>query len=168
MGSGGGLDVLLSARRVGPTGTAYGVDGSADMLALARANAERAGVRNARFLLGHIEEIPLPAEHVDVVISNCVVNLSADKPTVIAEAFRVLRPGGRLGISDIIADEDLDPGKRLEAENWVGCTNGTLTCTEYEGLLAAAGFTAISIVITSDAGAGLHSAIVKAVKPAHG
>ena len=165
LGSGGGLDVLLSARRVGPSGTAYGVDGSADMLDLARANASRAGVGNARFLRGHIEDIPLPSGQVDVVISNCVINLSADKRQVLAEAFQVLRPGGRLGVSDIIADPRLDPLQRAEAENRVGCTSGTLTQAEYEDLLVIAGFTAISITATSDAGGGLRSAIVQAVKP---
>ncbi|HEX6932688.1 MAG TPA: methyltransferase domain-containing protein [Streptosporangiaceae bacterium] len=165
LGSGGGLDVLLSARRVGPSGTAYGVDGSEDMLALARANASRAGISNARFLRGHIEDIPLPAGHVDVVISNCVVNLSADKPRVLAEAFRVLRPGGRLGISDVIASPGLEPGLRVQAETRLGCTNGTLTQAEYEDLLTAAGFTAIKIAVTSDAGEGLCSAIIQAAKP---
>jgi len=166
LGSGGGLDVLLSASRVGPSGLAYGLDGSADMVKLASANADRAGVRNVRFLLGHIEEIPLPGGQVDVVISNCVVNLSADKPRVLAEAFRVLRPGGRLGISDVIADPGLNPLERAEAENWVGCTSGTLTSAEYENLLGAAGFAAVSVTVTSDSGGGLHSAIVKALKPA--
>ena len=168
LGSGGGLDVLLSARRVGPAGVAYGVDGSADMLALARANADRAGVANARFLLGHIEDIPLPGGHVDVVISNCVVNLSADKPRVLGEAFRVLRPGGRLGISDVIADEDLDPARRAAAEARVGCANGALTSSEYRDLLSTAGFEGVTITITTDAGDGLHAAIVKAVRPEPG
>jgi ubiquinone/menaquinone biosynthesis C-methylase UbiE len=165
LGSGGGLDVLLSARRVGPSGLAYGLDGSEDMLALASANAVRAGVSNVRFLLGHIEEIPLPDGHIDVIISNCVVNLSANKPRVLAEAFRVLRPGGRLGISDVIADPGLDPEQRAEAENQVGCTSGTLTRTEYEGMLASAGFASVGVTVTNDAGCGLHSAIVRAVKP---
>jgi ubiquinone/menaquinone biosynthesis C-methylase UbiE len=166
LGSGGGLDVLLSARRVGPSGVAYGVDGSEDMLTLARANAVKAGVNNARFVLGRIEDVPLPDEHIDVVISNCVVNLSGDKARVLAEAFRVLRPGGRLGISDVIADADLDPADRAEAERVVGCANGALTMAEYHELLAAAGFASIAIAVTSDAGCGLHSAIVKAIKPA--
>ena len=168
LGSGGGLDVLLSARRVGPSGIAYGVDGSDDMLALARANAQRAGVANARFLRGHIEEVPLPDGQVDVIISNCVVNLSADKPRVLAEAFRVLRPGGRLGISDMVADEDLDPARRAAAEARVGCANGTLTIREYRDLLATAGFAGATITVTSDPGGRLHSAIVKAVKPVSG
>jgi SAM-dependent methyltransferase len=166
LGSGGGLDVLLSARRVGPTGLAYGLDGSADMVALARANAARAELQNARFLIGHIEDVPLPDNHVDVVISNCVVNLSADKPHVLADAFRVLRPGGRLGISDVITDPGIDPQKRSVAENMVGCTSGTLTSAEYENLLRAVGFGSVSIAVTADAGGGLHSAIVQAVKPA--
>lgn len=166
LGSGGGLDVVLSARRVGPTGLAYGLDGSADMVALARANAATAELENARFLIGHIEDIPLPAGHVDVVISNCVVNLSAEKPRVLAEAFRVLRPGGRLGISDVISDPGIDPRERSDAENMVGCTSGTLTLSEYENLLRAAGFGSVSIAVTAEAGCGLHSAIVQAVKPA--
>ena len=165
LGSGGGLDVLLSARRVGPGGIAYGLDGSPDMLTLARANAARAGVPNARFLHGHIEDVPLPDRHVDVVISNCVINLSADKAQVLAEAFRVLRPGGRLGVSDIIADDGLDPVQRAAAEHAMGCACGTLTCTEYEQLLADAGFTAITIAATHDADGGLYSAIIKATRP---
>ncbi len=166
LGSGGGLDVLLSARRVGPAGTAYGLDASTDMLALARANAAQAGVGNARFVHGHIEDIPLPDEHVDVIISNCVINLSADKRAVLGEAFRVLRPGGRFGVSDVIADEDLDPAQRAEAEKRVGCANGALTAARYDHLLSLAGFTAVSVTNTSDAGGGLHSAIIRAVKPA--
>jgi SAM-dependent methyltransferase len=166
LGSGGGLDVLLSARRVGPDGIAYGLDASPDMLTLARAAADQAGVANARFLQGRIEDIPLPEAHVDVVISNCVINLSADKPRVLAEAFRVLRPGGRLGVSDVISEEHLDPVRLGEAEQRVGCARGTLTRQEYRGLLLAAGFTAISITSTHQADAGLHSAIIQAVRPA--
>ncbi|HEY2686842.1 MAG TPA: methyltransferase domain-containing protein [Streptosporangiaceae bacterium] len=165
LGSGGGLDVLLSARRVGPDGIAYGLDGSPDMLTLARANAARAAVPNARFLHGHIEDVPLPDRHVDVVISNCVISLSADKAQVLAEAFRVLRPGGRLGVSDIIADDGLDPVQRAAAEHAMGCACGTLTSTEYEQLLADAGFSAITITATHDAGGGLYSAIIKATRP---
>jgi SAM-dependent methyltransferase len=168
LGSGGGLDVLLSARRVGPSGVAYGLDGSPDMLALARANAVKAGVSNARFVLGRIEDIPLPDAHVDAVISNCVVNLSGDKARVLREAFRVLRTGGRLGITDVIADDDLDPSERAEAEQMIGCANGALTAREYRDLLAAAGFASVTITVTNDAGGGLHSAIVKAVKPQPG
>jgi SAM-dependent methyltransferase len=166
LGSGGGLDVLLSARRVGPAGIAYGLDASADMLALARASAAQAGIANARFLLGHIEDIPLPDEHVDVVISNCVVSLSADKPRVLAEAFRVLRPGGRLGISDITAEGDISPRQLAESERRTGCASGTLTQPQYRDLLLASGFTGISVTSTHEAGPGLHSAIIQAAKPA--
>ncbi|MBB5775878.1 methyltransferase domain-containing protein [Nonomuraea jabiensis] len=168
LGSGGGLDVLLSARRVGPTGRAYGLDASPDMLALARANAEQAGAENAEFLYGHIEDIPLPEAAVDVVISNCVINLSTDKPAVLAEAFRVLTPGGRLGISDVIADDGLDPDQRAAAEKHVGCANGTLTAREYEQLLRDVGFASVRITPTTDAGGGLHSAMVQALKPSAG
>jgi SAM-dependent methyltransferase len=166
LGSGGGLDVLLSARRAGPDGIAYGLDASTDMLTLARANTAQAGVSNTRFLHGHIEDIPLPAGHVDVVISNCVINLSADKPRVLTEAFRVLKPGGRLGISDVIADDQADPKRRAEAELRVGCLAGALTRREYHAHLAAAGFTSVRITTTQAAGDGLHAAIVQAVKPA--
>jgi SAM-dependent methyltransferase len=165
LGSGGGLDVLLSARRVGPGGTAYGLDASPDMLTLARASAAQAGVTNARFLHGHIEDIPLPGGQVDVVISNCVINLSADKPRVLAEAFRVLRPGGRLGISDITADDGTGPGQLAEAEQRAGC-GATITQAHYRDLLQAAGFTGVAITSTHEAGPGLHSAIIQAAKPA--
>ena len=165
LGSGGGLDVLLSARRTGPAGLAYGLDASPDMLGLARTNAEQAGVTNARFLLGRIEDIPLPGDHVDLIISNCVVNLSADKGRVLTEAFRVLRPGGRIGISDVIADEDADEARRAEAEQQVGCLAGTLTAQEYHDLVGNAGFAEISITPTAPAGSSLHSAIIQAVKP---
>ena len=166
LGSGGGLDVLLSARRVVPGGLAYGLDASTDMLALARANADQAGVTNARFLHGHIEDIPLPDQHVDVIISNCVINLSPDKACVLAEAFRVLRPGGRLGISDMIADEGIDPAKLADAEQRTGCISGTLTAPQYRDIVEAAGFTAITITKTHPAGGGVHSAIIRAARPA--
>jgi SAM-dependent methyltransferase len=165
LGSGGGLDVLLSARRVGPAGIAYGLDATPDMLSLARANAAQAGATNARFLHGHIEDIPLPDGHVDVVISNCVINLSADKPRVLAEAFRVLRPGGRLGISDVTADDGTAPGQLAEAEQRAG-SGATLTQAQYRDLLQAAGFTSIAITSTHEAGPGLHSAVIQAAKPA--
>ncbi|GAA4240195.1 hypothetical protein GCM10022254_64000 [Actinomadura meridiana] len=157
--------MLLSARRVAPDGIAYGLDASDAMLALARANAAEAEVSNARFLHGRIEDVPLPDTSVDVVISNCVINLSADKPAVLAETFRVLRPGGRIGISDVIAAVDLDPATRADAEARVGCARGTLTAAEYERLLAETGFTGITITPVGDAGDGLHSAIVRAGKP---
>ncbi len=165
LGSGGGLDVLLSARRVAPGGSAYGLDASTDMLTLARANAAQAGISNAHFLHGHVEGIPLPDAHVDVVMSNCVINLSADKPRVLSEAFRVLRPGGRLGISDVTADEGTDPGQLAAAEQQTGC-GATLTQRQYHDLLRMAGFTAITITSTHEAGPGLHSAIIQAAKPA--
>jgi L-amino acid N-acyltransferase YncA/2-polyprenyl-3-methyl-5-hydroxy-6-metoxy-1,4-benzoquinol methylase len=165
LGSGGGVDVLLSARRVGPTGKAYGLDATPEMIELAKANATEAGATNVEFLHGHIEDIPLPDGSVDVIISNCVINLSADKPRVLAEAFRVLKPGGRLGVSDVIADDGLDPAQRAEAEHLVGCSVGTLTEAEYRALLAAAGFTTYTITRTHAATGGLHSAIVQAAKP---
>jgi SAM-dependent methyltransferase len=165
LGSGGGIDVLLSARRVSPGGKAYGLDGSSDMIALACDNAVEAGVTNAEFLHGHIEDIPLPDGAVDVVISNCVVNLSTDKPQVLAEAFRVLRPGGRLGISDVTADDGTEPAQRAAAEQQAGCLNGALTQREYHDLLLAAGFTGVTITSTAPAGPGLHSAIIQAAKP---
>ena len=164
LGSGGGLDVVLSARRVGPSGTAYGLDASADMLELARAAAAEAGVANAVFLPGRIEDIPLPPGHVDVVISNCVINLSGDKPRVLAEAFRVLRPGGRLGITDVIADEDTGLAQRAESQRRI-CCGATLTEPEYRDLLQTAGFSGISVAPTGNAGEGLSSAIIRAVKP---
>jgi arsenite methyltransferase len=148
LGSGGGIDVLLSARRVGPTGKAYGLDMTEEMLALARRNADQAGARNVEFLKGHIEAIPLPAETVDVVISNCVINLSIDKPAVFAETFRVLKPGGRLGVSDIVAEDRLTPAERAERGSYVGCIAGALSRTEYESGLAAAGFTDVVVDFT--------------------
>jgi arsenite methyltransferase len=166
LGSGGGIDVLLSARRVGPTGKAYGLDMTEEMLALARGNAAAAGAGNVEFLKGHIEAIPLPAQTVDVVISNCVINLSVDKPAVFAETFRVLKPGGRLGITDVVADDDLTPEDRTERGAWVGCIAGALTKTEYETELATAGFADISVAFTHQVGDGLHSAVIKATRPA--
>jgi L-amino acid N-acyltransferase YncA/SAM-dependent methyltransferase len=166
LGSGGGIDVLLSARRVGADGRVYGLDASAEMTGLARANAAAAGAGNVEFLHGSIEDIPLPDGHVDAVISNCVINLSADKPRVLAEAFRVLRPGGRLGVSDMIADESADPATRAEAERRVGCASGTVTAAQYRDQLAAAGFAQIRITPAMDAGGGLFSAVVRAVRPA--
>jgi SAM-dependent methyltransferase len=165
LGSGGGLDVILSARRTGPTGKVYGLDASPDMLTLARTNARQAGVDNAEFLHGHIENIPLPDGHLDVVISNCVVNLSPDKPRVLAEAFRVLKPGGRLGITDVTSDGGLGERERAAAEKQVGCASGTVTATAYRDQLLAAGFTAITITPTHQVAPGLSSAIVKATKP---
>jgi SAM-dependent methyltransferase len=165
LGSGGGIDVLLSARRVGPTGKAFGVDATAEMIELARSHAAEAGVANVEFLLGRIEDLPLGDAQVDVVISNCVINLSADKARVIAEAYRVLKTGGRFGVSDVIATEDLDPARRAEAERQAGCVVGTLTDREYRDLLEAAGFADIRITPTVAAGGGLTSAIVQATKP---
>ncbi|GGW28714.1 arsenite S-adenosylmethyltransferase [Streptomyces lucensis JCM 4490] len=165
LGSGGGIDVLLSARRVGPTGKAYGLDMTEEMLALALANAAKAGATNVEFLKGTIEAIPLPADTVDVVISNCVINLSVDKPAVFAETFRVLRPGGRIGVSDVVADDDLSAGQRAERGDYVGCIAGALSFAEYRAGLAAAGFTDIEITPTHSVADGMHSAIVRATKP---
>ncbi|MBG0856270.1 arsenite methyltransferase [Streptomyces spinoverrucosus] len=166
LGSGGGIDVLLSARRVGPTGKAYGLDMTDEMLALALANAERAGATNVEFLKGTIEAIPLPADTVDVVISNCVINLSVDKPAVFSETFRVLRPGGRIGVSDVVADDALTPSRRAERGDYVGCIAGALSFAEYRAGLEAAGFTDVSITPTHAVADGMHSAIVRATKPA--
>ena len=164
LGSGGGIDVLLSAKRVGPAGLAYGVDMTDEMLDLARRNAAEAGVTNAHFLKGEIENIPLPSESVDVVISNCVVNLSTDKPSVLQEIFRVLRPGGRIGISDVVAEDRLSEAERAERGSYVGCIAGALSKGEYERGLAEAGFDEISVRFTHSVADGMHSAIVQAVK----
>ncbi len=166
LGSGGGIDVLLSARRVGASGFAYGVDMTDDMLALARANAANAGAVNVEFLKGEIEAVPLPDAAVDVVISNCVINLSTDKPAVLAEMFRVLVPGGRIGISDVVAEDHLTAGDRVAAGSYVGCVAGALSRSEYLDGLAAAGFADASVTFTNQAAPGLHSAIIRAVKPA--
>ncbi|WP_219471129.1 GNAT family N-acetyltransferase [Nonomuraea rhizosphaerae] len=168
LGSGGGIDVLLSARRVGTQGRVYGLDASADMLKLARRNAEQAGVANVEFLHGTIEGIPLPDRSVDVIISNCVINLSDDKPAVLAEAFRVLKAGAQFGISDVVTDGEHDPRRRREVEERIGCAAGTLSVTDYHALLLKAGFVATRITLTADHGGGVHSAIVQATKPAIG
>jgi SAM-dependent methyltransferase len=184
LGSGGGIDVLLSARRVGPTGFAYGLDMTDEMLALAQENKAKAGATNVAFLKGRIEDIPLPASSVDVVISNCVINLSADKPWVLREAFRVLKPGGRFAVSDVIADGPVPEALRQSMEAWVGCLAGALEASEYERLLRAAGFAEVGIEVTRrytvaetgldpatlpegwEAGDGkLASAFVRATKP---
>jgi SAM-dependent methyltransferase len=164
LGSGGGIDVILSARRVGETGIAFGLDMTDEMLALAQRNAAAAGTRNAIFLKGQIEQIPLPAESVDVVISNCVINLSVDKPAVLAEIGRVLRPGGRIGISDVVAEDRLSPDERAARGSYVGCIAGALSQGEYEAGLAAAGFDDVSVELTHAVADGMHGAIVKAVK----
>ena len=164
LGSGGGLEVIQSAKRVGPTGQAYGLDMTDEMLALARRNAASAGVGNATFLKGLIEEIPLPDNSVDVVISNCVINLSTDKPAVLREIARVLRPGGRIGISDIVAEDQLAPEARAERGSYVGCIAGALSKSEYEDGLRAAGFRDVSVEFTVRVADEMHSAIVKAVK----
>src|SRR5215469_1268022 len=166
LGSGGGIDVLLSARRVGPSGFAYGVDMTADMLTLARANAAKAGAENVEFRKGEIEALPLPDAAVDVVISNCVINLSTDKPAVLAEMFRVLRPGGRVGITDVVAEDHLTAADRSAAGSYVGCIAGALSRSEYLDGLAAVGFTDTSVTFTNEAAPGMHSAIIRAVKPA--
>jgi arsenite methyltransferase len=165
LGSGGGLDVILSAKRVGPSGTAYGLDMTDEMLALARRNAAEAGLGNVHFLKGVIESIPLPNESVDVIISNCVINLSVDKAAVLTEMARVLKPGGRIGISDVVSSDHLTTEERAERGSYVGCIAGALSTSEYgEGLLAA-GFEDVSVTFTHEVADGMYSAIVKATKP---
>jgi arsenite methyltransferase len=166
LGSGGGIDVILSAKRVGPTGVAYGLDMTDEMLALAQQNAREAGVTNVHFLKGLIEQVPLPADSVDVVISNCVINLSTDKAAVLTEVARVLKPGGRLGISDVVAEDWLSPGERAERGSHVGCIAGALSRGEYVVGLQAAGFDDVSVDFTHEVADGMHGAIVKAVKRA--
>jgi ubiquinone/menaquinone biosynthesis C-methylase UbiE len=165
LGSGGGIDVLLSARRVGATGKAYGLDMTDEMLELARRNASEAGVENVEFVRGTIEDIPLPGESIDVVISNCVINLSGDKPRTLREAARVLRPGGRFAVSDVIADEDMDEHTRRDLAEWTGCIAGALTRREFETALAAAGFVDVEIEETHRVHHAAASAIVRATKP---
>lgn len=165
LGSGGGIDVILSARRVGPTGTAYGLDMTDEMLALAQRNAREADVTNVHFLKGEIEAVPLPPESVDVVISNCVINLSTDKAAVLTEIARVLRPGGRIGISDVVAEDRLSPAERAERGSYTGCIAGALSVGEYEAGLEAAGFEDVSVTFTHEVADGMHGAIVKARKP---
>jgi SAM-dependent methyltransferase len=166
LGSGGGIDVLLSAKRVGPTGRAFGVDMTDEMLALAQANAAQAGATNVEFLKGHIEALPLPAESIDVVISNCVVNLAADKHAVFAEIARVLRPGGRIGISDIVAEDSLSPEQRAERGSFAGCIAGALSMSEFREGLQAVGLTDVTITPSHTVTDGMISAIIKATKPA--
>jgi arsenite methyltransferase len=166
LGSGGGIDVLLSARRVGPTGYVYGVDMTDEMLALAEANRVRAGVDNVSFLRGHIEELPLGDASVDVVISNCVINLSGAKDAVVAEMFRVLRPGGRVGVSDVVAEDHLSEEDRRRRGSLAGCVAGAYSRGEYVAALTAAGFTRIEVEFTHEVVPEMHGAIVRAVKPA--
>jgi len=166
LGSGGGIDVLLSARRVGPTGKVYGLDMTDEMLDLARANQREAGIENAEWLKGTIEQVPLPARAVDVVISNCVINLSADKPAVFREAARVLRPGGRFAVTDVVADEGIDAGIRADMDQWTGCIAGALTKAEFRRELEAAGFDEIEIRETHRVHGQAASAIVRARMPA--
>jgi arsenite methyltransferase len=167
LGSGGGIDVLLSARRVGPTGKAYGLDMTDEMLALGRSNAEKAGATNVEFLKGYIEDVPLPDASIDVVISNCVINLSTDKPKVIDEIHRVLRPGGRVGISDVVCDDGMSSEERAARGSYVGCIAGALSFTEYREELSRAGFTDIDVDATHELGiyGGMYGAIVRARKP---
>jgi arsenite methyltransferase len=164
LGSGGGIDVILSAKRVGPAGLAYGLDMTDEMLALARKNAADAGITNAIFLKGLIEQIPLPADSVDVVISNCVINLSTDKAEALLEISRVLKPGGRLGISDIVAEDRLTEEEQAERGSYVGCIAGALTKSEWEVGLEAVGFEQIAVEFTHEVADGIHGAIIKAVK----
>ena len=164
LGSGGGIDVLLSAKRVGPTGKVYGLDMTDEMLELAARNAGEAGATNVEFLKGYIEAVPLPDASVDVIISNCVINLSTDKPSVIAEMFRVLRPEGRIGISDVVSADELAPADRAERGGWVGCIAGALSFTEYGNELMRAGFVDIHIDPTHETVDQMFGAIVRARK----
>ena len=166
LGSGGGIDVLLSAKRVGPTGRAFGVDMTDEMLALAQRNAAEAGATNVEFLKGTIEALPLPADSVDVVISNCVVNLAVDKPAVFREIARVLRPGGRIGITDIVAEDRLTPQEVAERGSYAGCIAGALSMSAFREGLETVGLVDISITPTHEVADGMVSAIVKATKPA--
>ncbi len=165
LGSGTGGDVLISARRVAPGGSAIGIDMTDEMVALARANAAKAGVENVEFLKGYLEEIPLPDASVDVVISNCVINLAADKAKVLAEAARVLRPGGRFAVSDVIADEEMDEDTRADMRQWTGCIAGALTREEFAAALEAAGFAEITIEETHRVHGKASSALVRAQLP---
>jgi len=165
LGSGGGIDVLLSARRVGPSGRAIGLDMTDEMLALAQRNAAEAGITNVEFVRGTIEAIPLPAESIDVVISNCVVNLAADKPAVFREIARVLRPGGRMGITDIVAEDHLTLAERAERGSWAGCIAGALSISEFRTSLEAAGLADVVVTPAHAVGEGMVSAIVTAAKP---
>lgn len=166
LGSGGGIDVLLSARRVGSTGYVYGVDMTDEMLELARRNAAEAGATNVEFLKGTIEDVPLGDGAVDVVISNCVINLSVDKPKVMAEMFRILTPGGRIGISDVVAEDDLSPRERAARGSYVGCIAGALSRSEYVAGLQAVGFVEATVRFTQEVANGMHNAIIQALKPA--
>ncbi len=165
LGSGGGIDVLLSARRVGSTGFAFGIDMTTEMVELARRNAAAAGADNVEFLLGSMEQVPLPDGSIDVVISNCVINLSTDKPSVFSEMFRVLRPGGRLGIVDVVAEDRLSPTDRAERGDYAGCIAGALSVGEYLDMLRSAGFVDAEVGFTRDVVDGIHDAIIRGRKP---
>jgi SAM-dependent methyltransferase len=165
LGSGGGIDVLLSAHRVGLTGFVVGIDMTDEMLALARSNAEDAGATNVEFHRGMIEDLPLDDASVDLVISNCVINLSTDKPAVFDEMFRVLAPGGRVAVSDVVAEDRLTPAERAERGSYVGCVAGALSRSEYLDGLTAAGFVEASVTFTHDVADGMHGATVRATKP---
>jgi arsenite methyltransferase len=164
LGSGGGIDVILSARRVGPSGVVYGLDMTDEMLTLAQENAHEAGASNVHFLKGTIEQIPLPAASVDVLISNCVINLSTDKAAVLSEMARVLKPGGRLGITDVVAEDRLSPAQRAERGSHCGCVAGALSRGEYVAGLEAAGFDEVGVEFTHEVADGMHGAIVRGVR----
>jgi arsenite methyltransferase len=165
LGSGGGIDVILSARRIGPSGRAFGLDMTDEMLELAVRNASEAGVTNVEFVRGTIESVPLPSSTIDVVISNCVINLAADKAAVFREIARVLRPGGRVGVSDIVADDALSPAERAERGSFAGCIAGALSFSEFRAALAAVGLVDVEVVPTHAVADGLHAAIIRATKP---